>query len=39
MNSKLDATITNFIGNYSQLNMFRTMLPADSIAGASYHKL
>ena len=26
INSRLDATITNFIDNYNQLNMFRTII-------------
>ena len=26
INSQLDATITNFIGKYNQLNMFRTII-------------
>ena len=40
---ELDATITNFIDNYNQLNMFRVIispiLRSCSIAGALYHKL
>ena len=28
INSQLDTTITDFIDNYNQLNMFRAMLPA-----------
>jgi len=43
MNSQLDATITNFIDNYNQLNMFRaiiwSILPTGSIVGALYRKL
>jgi len=44
INSQLDATITNFIDNYSHLNMFRAIIspvlrPAGSIVGASHHKL
>jgi len=40
INSQLDATITNFIDNYNQLNMFRAIiLLAGSIVGALYHKL
>jgi len=50
INSQLDATITNFIDNNNQLNMFRAIIsptlrstsslsPAGSIAGALHHKL
>jgi len=48
INSQLDATITDFIANSNQLNMFRaiilptlrsTRLPAGNIAGALYHRV
>ena len=50
INSQLDATITNFIDNYNQLNMIRaitspilrstsSLSSSGSIIGALYHKL
>jgi len=38
--NQLDATITVFINNPNQVDMFRAMIsPAGSIVGALYHKL
>jgi len=40
MNSQPDATITDFIDNYHQLNHFHLILVTKgSIAGALHHKL